>query len=143
MLTGAPFEGPVAGVRVGMKGDAYEAFISNEHMDKSKLDLVVAGTKAGIMMVEAGANEATEDEVVKALEWAQEAMQPAIKLQEELIAKVGVTKQEYELTLPDENIQKEIDAWVDGKLGENLHRPYPERNDLVSVLRDQMDEAFC
>jgi polyribonucleotide nucleotidyltransferase len=143
MLTGAPFEGPVAGVRVGMKGDDYQAFISNEQMDNSKLDLVVAGTKDGIMMVEAGANEATEDEVVKALEWAQEAMQPAIKLQEELVKKIGVTKQEYELTLPDENIQKEIDAWVDGKLGENLHKPYPERNDLISVLRDQMDEAFA
>lgn len=143
MLTGAPFEGPVSGVRVGMKGDEFVAFMNAEELAKSKLDLVVAGTKDGIMMVEAGANEATEEEVVKALDWAFSAMQPAIKLQEELIKKLAVTKQEYELTLPDEQIQKDIDAWVDGKLGENLHAPYPERNDLISVLRDQMDAHFA
>lgn len=142
MLTGAPFEGPVAGVRVGMNGDGYEAFMTAEEYTKAKLDLVVAGTKDGIMMVEAGANEASEDEVVAALAWAHEAIQPAIKLQEELIKKIGVEKQDYELTLPNEDIQKEIDAWVDGKLGENLHKPYPERNDLISVLREQMDEHF-
>jgi len=142
MLTGAPFEGPVAGVRVGMNSDGYEAFMTADEYAKAKLDLVVAGTKDGIMMVEAGANEASEDEVVAALAWAHEAIQPAIKLQEELIKKIGVEKQQYELTLPNADIQKEIDAWVDGKLGENLHKPYPERNDLISVLREQMDEHF-
>lgn len=143
MLTGAPFEGPVAGVRVGMNDNGYEAFMTAEEYGNTKLDLVVAGTKDGIMMVEAGANEVSEDEVVKALAWAHEAIQPAIAVQEELVKKIGVTPQEYELTLPNEDIQKEIDAWVDGKLGENLHRPYPERNDLISVLRDEMDDHFA
>src|SRR5690348_5488447 len=63
MLTGAPFDGPVAGVRVGIndKGE-YQAFMSTEELAASKLDLVVAGTRDAIMMVEAGAREATEAE---------------------------------------------------------------------------------
>lgn len=140
-LTGAPFDGPVAGVRLAMVDGKFVPFATNEQL-AGKLDLVVAGTKDGVMMVEAGANEATEDEVAEALVFAQEAIQPAIALQEELAQKIGVTKQEYELDLPDSSIQEEVDAWVDGKLGEALRAPYPERNELISVLRDAFHEAF-
>src|ERR1700722_15200419 len=112
MLTGAPFDGPVAGLRVGYDENAkLAAFLSAEQLDKGGLDLVVAGTKDGIMMVEAGADEVPEDKVVEALEFAQKAMQPAIKIQEELVTKVGVTQQEYELDLPDDSIQKAADQW--------------------------------
>ncbi len=142
-LTGAPFNGPVAGLRVGMKDGKYEAFLPAEEYDNGKLDLVVAARESGIMMVEAGANEASEDEIADAIQWAFTAMQPAIKLQQELVEKIGVTPQEYELLLPDENIQVEVDAWLDGKLGENLHKPYPERNALVRELRDAFHEAFA
>lgn len=136
MLTGAPFDGPVAGLRIGMVDGKLKAFASNEELDTGVLDLVVAGTKDGIMMVEAGASEVSEQEVVDAMQYAFTAMQPAIKLQEELASKVGVTKQEYELVLPDESILTEVENWVDGKLGEGLRAPYPERNDLLKNLRD-------
>jgi polyribonucleotide nucleotidyltransferase len=142
MLTGAPFEGPVAGIRVGLKDGKPAGFLSLEEMDKNELDLVVAGTKDGIMMVEAGANEVTEEQVVEALAWAQEAIQPAIALQTELVEKVGVTKQEFELTLPDEGIQTKVAAWLEDKLGQGLRAPYPERNDLVKSLRDSAHENF-
>lgn len=138
MLTGAPFEGPVAGVRVAIIDDKFVPFATAQELDEGKLDLVVAGTENGIMMVEAGANEASEEEVADAMEFAHEAIQPAIKIQQELVEKVGVTKQEYELVLPDEAIQKEIDKWVDGKLGEAIRAPYPERNELVKTLKDAM-----
>jgi polyribonucleotide nucleotidyltransferase len=138
MLTGAPFEGPVAGVRLGMKEDgSFAAFLTPEELDKSKLDLVVAGTSEGIMMVEAGASEVSEEQVAAALEFAQAAIQPAISLQKQLVQKIGVTKHEYSLLVPDENIQKDVEKWVDGKLGANLRAPYPERNQLVQNLRDQ------
>src|SRR5438045_87454 len=66
MLTGAPFEGPVAGLRVGYdEHNKLSAFLNSEAIKKSKLDLFVAGTQDAIMMVEAGANEATEEEVVE------------------------------------------------------------------------------
>lgn len=142
MLSGAPFEGPVAGLRVGMVDGKYKAFASSEELKSGTLDLVVAATKEGIMMVEAGANEATEEEVIGALEFAHKNLQPAIKLQEELIKKIGVTKQDYELSLPDEAIQTEVESWLEGKLGENLRAPYPERNQMVRDLQAQMEERF-
>lgn len=143
MLTGAPFDGPVAGLRVGYDQDGkLAAFLPAEQLEKGGLDLVVAGTKDGIMMVEAGASEVTEEQVTEALEFAQKALQPAIELQQQLIEKVGVTKQEFELDLPDEAIQKAVDEWVVGKLGEDLRKPYPERNVLVQTLRDELHANF-
>lgn len=143
MLTGAPYEGPVAGLRIGIndKGE-YEAFMSAEALDKGILDLVVAGKDSGIMMVEAGANEATEEQVVGALEFAQKNILPAIKLQHDLVKKVGVEAMEYELVLPNKDIQAKVDKWVDGKLGKGLRMPYPERNELVNALRDKFHEEL-
>jgi len=143
MLTGAPFDGPVAGLRIGMVDGTFQAFLTPEQSKESILDLVVAGTKDGIMMVEAGANEVDEEQVVNALAWGQEFIQPAIELQAKLREMVGVTAQEYELSLPDETIQQKVDAWTLEKLGEDLRQPYPERNELVKTLRDQMHEAFA
>ncbi len=141
-LTGAPFEGPIAGVRVGIKDGKPQAFMSSQELTNGKLDLVVAGTKDAVMMVEAGANEVTEDELIKALEFAQTAIKPAIEIQEELVKKVGVTPQEYELSLPDKDIQQRVETWLEGKLGVGLRAPYPERNDLVNNLRAQMQNHF-
>ncbi len=138
MLSGAPFDGPVAGLRVGLVDGKYTAFASPEQLDSGDLDLVVAGTKDGVMMVEAGASEVTEDQVAEAIAYAFEAMQPAIKLQEELAEKVGVTKQEFTLMLPDATIQKTVNDWLEGKLGEDLRKPYPERNVLILQLKDDM-----
>jgi len=143
MLTGAPFDGPVAGLRVGYDKDGkLSAFLSAEEMAKNKLDLVVAGTADAIMMVEAGANEVTEDEVATALEFAQAQMQPAIALQKELIEKVGVAKQEYELTLPSEDIQNEVNEFLDGKMGEKLRAPMAERHARMHELRESMLAHF-
>ena len=143
MLTGAPFEGPVAGLRVGIDEDgSYKAFMEAEKLQKGVLDLVVAGTESGIMMVEAGANEATEEQVAAALEFAYEAIQPAISLQKELVSKLDVKKQEYTLIKPDEDIQSKVDRWVEGKFGKALHTAYPERNELIRDMRAQMEEDF-
>lgn len=144
MLTGAPYDGPVAGLRVGInKAGEFEAFLPVDELESGKLDLVVASKESGVMMVEAGANEVSEEQVADAIAWAHEAMQPAIKLQKELVEKVGVESREYELLLPEESIQTEVDDWLEGKLGKNLHMPYPERNALVKKLRDAFHEAFA
>jgi polyribonucleotide nucleotidyltransferase len=135
MLTGTPFDGPVAGLRVGQVNGEFKAFLTPEEREQSDLDLVVAGIEGGITMVEAGANEVSEELVGDALDWAYEQYQPAIALQKELAAKIAPEARAYELILPNEEIQSAVDAWVDGKLGEALHKPYPERNELVSTLR--------
>lgn len=142
MLTGAPFDGPVAGLRIAQVNGEFKAFASPEERDASDLDLVVAGTAGGITMVEAGANEVSEEVVADALAWAYDAYQPAIAAQIELAKKVGVTELSYELILPNETIQKAVDAWMEDKIGEDLRKPYPERNELVSTLRDQFHAAM-
>lgn len=136
MLTGAPFDGPVAGLRVGRVGGEFKAFLTPEERAASDLDIVVAGIGSGITMVEAAANEVSEEIVADALGWAHDALQPAIQLQQQLAEKVGVTPLEYQLVLPNDDIQAEVDAWMENKLGENLRKPYPERNELITSLRD-------
>ena len=143
MLTGTPFDGPVAGLRVGRVNGEFKAFLTPEERQQSDLDLVVAGIASGITMVEAGAKEVSEEVIVDAMAWAHQMMQPAIALQRELAAKVAPTPQEYELVLPDETIQQTADAWVDGKLGEKIRRPYPERNEVVNEIRWAFHEAMA
>lgn len=142
MLTGAPFEGPVAGVRVALVDGKPKAFATTEELEKGDLDLVVAGAKGAVMMVEAGAKEVPEEKILEAIEYAQEIIKPALALQEELVKKVGVEAQQYELVLPKEEIQKQVDSWVDGKLGHQLRAPYPERNMLVQQLREEFHNAM-
>ncbi|HMS31403.1 MAG TPA: polyribonucleotide nucleotidyltransferase [Candidatus Saccharibacteria bacterium] len=142
MLTGAPFEGPVAGLRVARVNGEFKAFASKEEIAASDLDLVVAGTKDAIIMVEAGASEVSEEVVGDGLAWAFEMMQPAIALQQELAAQLSPEKLEYELVLPNEDIQAEVNTWVEDKLGEDLRKPYPERNELISVLKRQFHDSM-
>ena len=88
---------------------------------KGKLDLVVAGTENGIMMVEAGANEVCEDEVVDAITWAQEAMQPAVALPEELVKKVGVEKlEQYEVVIPKEELSMQLRVGLKAEWASNF-----------------------
>jgi polyribonucleotide nucleotidyltransferase len=142
-MTGAPFDGPVAGLRVGYDADGkLAAFLSAEQLEAGGLDLVVAGTHDAIMMVEAGAKEVSEAQIAEALEFAQKAMQPAVDLQKQLIEKLEIKKQEYELDLPDATIQKSVDGWVKDKLGEDLRLPYPERNVIIQNIRDEMHAYF-
>ena len=144
MLTGAPFEGPVAGLRVGYGEDGkLAAFLSAEQLVKGKLDLVVAGTHDAIMMVEAGADQVSEDQIAEALEFAQAAMQPAIALQNQLVEKVGVAKQEYELNLPEPSIQKDVDAYLGGKMGGKLRAPMAERHQRMHELRQGLLAHFA
>lgn len=142
MLTGTPFDGPVAGIRVGRVNGEFKAFLNANEREASDLDLVVAGIETGITMVEAGANEVSEEVVADALKWAFDAYQPAIKLQNELTKKVAPVAQEYELVLPNTEIQSAVDKWVDGKLGDALHKQYGERNELVSTLRWDFHEQM-
>lgn len=135
MLTGTPFDGPVAGLRIGRVNGEYKAFMSPEEREASDLDLVVAGIESGITMVEAGANEVSEEVVVGGLEWAYKMYQPAIEAQRELAEKIAPAEQEYELVLPDETVQSAVETWVSGKFGQGLRRAYPERNELVNQLR--------
>lgn len=143
MLAGVPFDGPIAGLRIGRVNGEYQAFLSPEQREASDLDLVVAGKADGITMVEAGANEVSEDVIIGGLEWGLKMIQPAIKLQNELREKVGVTEQEYSLVLPSEEVQAKVDAWMKGKLGDELRtQDAVERNHLIDEIKWRMHDEF-
>ena len=142
MLTGTPFDGPVAGLRIGRINGEFKAFLTPEEREASDLDLVVAGIESGITMVEAGANEVSEEVIAEAIAWAHEAFQPAIELQNQLAEKVAPVAQEYTLVLPNEDIQAVVNDWVEGKLGDALRKAYPERNEMVNQLRWSFHEEM-
>ena len=143
MLAGVPFDGPIAGLRIGRVNGEYKAFLTPEEREASDLDLVVAGKDSGITMVEAGANEVPEDVIVGGLEWGLKMIQPAIKLQNELREKVGVEEKEYTLILPSEEVQAKVDKWMEGKLGPELRTQNTvERNNLIDEIRWAMHDEF-
>ena len=149
-LAGVPFDGPVAGLRVGKVNGDFKAFLTPEERENSPLDLVVAGIESGITMVEAGADQVPEEEIIAGLAWAFENFQPAIKLQNELRAvyaeKGYLNEREFELILPNEEILAAAENWASDKLGSKIRQPYPHRNELLDEIRKQfhaeMEEKF-
>ena len=143
MLTGAPFDGPVAGLRIGIdENGEFKAFMSRDELTAGKLDLFVAGGDKGILMVEAGAKEVPEDTLVDAFAWAEENIKPALEIQKELKAKVAPAELEYELDRPNEDIQAQVDAYLEGKLGANLRMSYLQRNETVAEIRKEFIDHF-
>ncbi len=121
MLTGAPFEGPVAGVRYGIDtSGSLIRYPANSQKENSLLDLFVVGTESAIMMVEAGAKEVSEEHMAQALIAAQGAIQPAIQIQKDLAAKLNIQPMEYDLVLPTEEVTAQVNQFLEGKLGQNL-----------------------
>jgi len=143
MISGSPFSGPVAGVRMGL-GENGELIVnpSTTQIGLSSLDLIVAGTKDAIMMVEAGASQVADDIVLDAIEKAHEALKPAVALQEELLKKVGVTPFEYELALPNEDIKKAVEKWSAGKFGKKMIGNYMERKAVYDAVVKDMVAHF-
>ena len=143
MISGVPFDGPIAGLRIGLteSGD-FQAFMSREELEQNKLDLFVAGKEGKVMMVEAGANEVSEDTIADAFEWALKQIQPAIDLQHQLVEAVQPEAQEYELVLPDEDIQAKVDEYMSDKLADDLRLPYPQRNPLIADIKQEMLDHF-
>ena len=144
MLSGAPFEGPVAGVRVGLIEGELVSFPTTEQMEKSELDLVVAGTKEAIMMVEAGANEIDEDTMVKAIELAHKAIQPLIELQEKLVKEVGVTAKEFDLVKPGHEVVVLVEDFLKDRLGAAIrHQDQYLRHDAIKNLRRELMDTYA
>jgi polyribonucleotide nucleotidyltransferase len=143
MLSGAPFGGPVAGVRIGLVDGELVAYPSEEQMVGSELDLVVAGTKEAIMMVEAGANEVDEETMIRAIELAHETIQPLIKLQEEIVKALGVKEKPYELFKADEDLVSTIADFLKDKLGPAVrHQDQYIRHDALRNLEQEVVAQF-
>lgn len=144
MNAGVPFDGPVAGLRIGRLGGEFKAFLNPEERDTSPLDLVVACKDGKVMMVEAGAKEVPEETIIEAMHWAVENVQPALDLQRELAEKVNAPAQEYELLLPKEEIQAKVDAfWAKEELGPKVRGNVLEREQILAEYEEKMHAEFA
>ena len=138
-ISGAPFEGPVAGVRVGRIDGKLVAYPTTEEMASSDLDLVVAGTKDAIMMVEAGAEEIDEATMVEAIELAHRSIQPVIELQEQMKREIGAEPKPFELHTPNEDAKVLLQDFLRDRLGEAIrHENQYLRHDAIKNLRREV-----
>jgi polyribonucleotide nucleotidyltransferase len=112
-----PWEGPIAGVRVGLIDGKYVANPTYEERKTSKLDLVVTGSAEAIVMVEAGANEVTEDETLKAMQFAHEEIKKIVAVINDLQKQIGKVKQEF---VAVETVPAELKEEVAGKIRADL-----------------------
>ena len=141
--TGAPFDGPIAGLRIGRIGGEFKAFLTPEEREKSPLDLVVAVKGDKVMMVEAGAKEVPEDMIIEAMHWAVKELQPALKIQEDLRKALKVEEMEYELVLPDDEVKERVAKWTEGKFTSDKWSNTIERAQVLDDLKYQMHDEFA
>lgn len=112
MLTGAPFQGPIAGVKVGYVDGEYIINPTPAELENSQLDLTVAGTLDAINMVEAGAKQVDEEIMLEALMRGHEAIKELCRFELEVIEAIGVTPMEYEHLVIEDDLYQEIEQLV-------------------------------
>ena len=104
LLAEIPFQGPMAAVRVGLVGDDFILNPTFKEINKGDLDIVVAGTPDGIVMIEAGANQLPEQDVIEAIDFAYEAIQELIESQRELLKELGIEMVNPEPPVEDQSL---------------------------------------
>ena len=110
-ISDVPFNGPIAGVRVGMLGDEFVINPTYAEVADSKLDLVVAANDESVIMLEAGANKISEKEMIEAIKFGQQAIKTLIDIQKQLQKKSGKAKREdISYSVVNEDLYKKIKA---------------------------------
>ncbi len=138
-----PFEGPVAGVQVGRVDGKLIINPTVEENAKSDIQLTVAGTKYAINMVEAGANEVNEDDMLDALMFGHEAIKELCAFQEKIMAEVGKAKREFPLFVPNDDVVKECKEVFTQPLKDAISVfDKLERERAIEEVKVQMIEHF-
>lgn len=138
-----PFNGPVAAVKVGRVDGEFVINPTVEQSEKSDIDLTVAGTKDAINMVEAGAREASEDDMLEALMFGHEAIKKLIAFEEEVINAIGVEKMEYEKLEITDELRSEVDSIVRDRLDKALRiKDKLEKYSAIDNLEEEVIEKY-
>jgi polyribonucleotide nucleotidyltransferase len=138
-----PFNGPVAAVKVGRVDGEFVINPTVEQSEKSDIDLTVAGTKDAINMVEAGAREASEDDMLEALMFGHEAIKKLIAFEEEVIKAIGVEKMEYEKLEITDELRSEVDSIVRDRLDKALRiKDKLEKYSAIDNLEEEVIEKY-
>jgi len=142
-ISEVPFAGPVSTVHIGYINDNLVLNPTLAQLEDSLLDLVVASTKESIVMVEAGAQEASEDIVTQAIKFGHEANQDIIKLQEQLQQACGKPKIEVPTSEINPEVVSAVSSVVNKKLTQALNQPEkPQREQALSALKKELVESL-
>jgi polyribonucleotide nucleotidyltransferase len=138
-ISDIPWDGPICGMRVARVDGELLAYPTFEQSEKADIDLVVAASKDAIVMVEGGADEASESDVIDALMFAHREAQTVIGLIEKLRAAVGRPKRSFSVTGLDPEIQKRVASLVDGNLAQAcVIKEKAARYERYSELKKQL-----
>ena len=142
-VSNIPFKGPIAGVTVGYVDGEYVINPNVEQFEKSKIDLKVAGTKDAINMVEAGAEEVSEEVMLNAIMFGHEEIKRLIAFQQQIVDEIGQEKMEVELKVIDENIYNEVlDLSLTEMKSAIAIKDKQERDEAISVVKERVLAVF-
>jgi polyribonucleotide nucleotidyltransferase len=141
-ISDIPFNGPVSSVRVGYIDGQYVVDPTFEQREQSMIDIVVAGTRDAIMMVEAGAEEAPEDIIAGALEFAQEQNRIVIELQDEMQRTLGRPKWQFEAPALPEELKQKVTGDLGGQVEEFLALAKDERQGALDDHKARLVERY-
>ena len=142
-ISNIPFDGPVAGVVVGRVNGEFVINPSAKELEECDIILNVAGTKDAINMVEAGAKEVSEEDMLDALMFGHEAIKELIVFQEEIIAEVGVSKMEYEKLDITEELKEEIKTLASSPLNEAMRiKDKLEKYETIDKIKENIVNKY-
>lgn len=142
-ISDIPFLGPIAGVKVGRVDGKFICNPSAEELEKSDIEIVVAGSKDAVIMVEGGANVVSEQDMLDAVYFGHEAMQPLLKAQEELRGLAGVPKREVVAPTVDEALKTRVAELARGKVKEAVRiKTKAERRDQLAAIKEEVLAAL-
>ena len=134
-----PFDGPIAGVKVGRVDGKFIINPTPAELEVSDIDLTVAGTKKAINMVEAGSKEVSEDDMLEALMFGHKAVQELCEFQEEIIKEIGLPKMEYEHLEIEDELRNAIEAEVKDELDKALRiKAKLERYEAIDNIKEKV-----
>ena len=138
-----PFNGPIAGVKVCRVNGEFVINPTTEQAELSDIDLVVAGTKEAINMVEAGSKEVSEEDMLEALMFGHEAVKELCEFQEEIIGEIGVPKMEYETLDISDELKMTIKEKIHDKLDQALRiKDKQEKYSAIDTLKEELVEEY-
>ncbi|PIE63203.1 MAG: polyribonucleotide nucleotidyltransferase [Desulfobacter postgatei] len=142
-ISDIPFSGPIAGVKVGRINGQFIANPTPAQMKESDIDLTVAGSKTGVVMVEGGADIVSETDMLDAIFFGHDVIQPVIALQEELKRAVGKPKREFIAPEKDEILETRVQEWAWDKIHEKIQiKTKVERQNAIHALKDEAVARF-
>ena len=138
-----PFDGPIAGVKVGRINGEFIINPTPSELEISDIDLTVAGTKEAINMVEAGSKEVSEEDMLEALMFGHEAVKELCIFQEEIMKEIGQEKMEYESLEIEDSLREEIKTLASSKLDSAMRiREKLEKYAAIDAVKEEVVEKY-